>query len=76
MASHGISFYGAISSSRSAIKRSGSIEGGASVTFEIPESQIGVIAALIGMVGKPLHISVKTVDQAVAELAENEIPEV
>lgn len=68
-----VSFFGAISPSRSAIKRSGSIEGGATVTFDVPESQIDVLVDLISMVGKPLHVTIRALHENIADMVEQDI---
>ncbi len=58
-----IKFFGSISTSKSALRRSGSIEGGASVTFDIPESGMAAYKQLCDAVGKPLLVAVRILDE-------------
>ena len=60
-----IEFLGSIGDSTSAIKRSGKLSGGGTVTFDVPEAYIGTLAALMPLVLLPLRITL--------EVAEGEI---
>lgn len=54
-----ISFRASISDNPSAIKRSGKLEGGGMVSFDVPEEHIAHLATLMALVLMPLEVTVK-----------------
>ena len=63
-----ITYTAAIADRATAIQRSGSLEGGGMITYQVPESEMAALAAHIPLVRVPLRITVE-VDTA-AEMAE------
>lgn len=57
-----LQFVGSISDSATAIQRSGKLEGGGKVSFDVPEVYISRLAALMPLVGIPLVVTVEVGD--------------
>ena len=54
-----ITFAASISDRKTAIQRSGLLEGGGAVTFDLPETELGALAALLPLARVPLRITVE-----------------
>ena len=57
-----IQFTGSIADTTTAIRASGRNEGGGRVTFDIPETDIVQLAALMAVRGCELRVTVRTAD--------------
>ena len=54
-----ITFAASISDRKTAIQRSGLLEGGGAVTLDLPETELGALAALLPLARVPLRITVE-----------------
>ena len=54
-----ITFAASIGDRKTAVQRSGTLEGGGAVTFDVPETELGALAALLPLARVPLRITVE-----------------
>jgi hypothetical protein len=54
-----ITFTGSLGDRKTAVQRSGTLEGGGAVTFDVPETELGALAALLPLARVPLRITVE-----------------
>jgi len=66
-----ITFAASISDRKTAIQRSGLLEGGGAVTLDLPETELGALAALLPLARVPLRITVE-VDTETAIIPQQE----
>lgn len=64
-----IEFIGSISDSTSAIKRSGKLPGGGAITFDVPETYVKTLAALMPLVLMPLRVTIEVATDVAIEPA-------
>ena len=68
-----ITFAASVSDRKTAIQRSGLLEGGGAVTFDVPESDLQALAALMPLARIPLRITIE-VDTETAIIPQQEEP--